>query len=177
MIIVFTAIFSLVAIIVRIIPHMPNAAPIAALALWSGAYLPKRWGWIVPVVAMIVSDSIVGSYDTRLMAVVYASFVMSVIIGWFVRGQFQPTRVLVATLASSVFFFLTTNFAVWAFSHWYAHTASGLMLAYTYGLPFFRNTLLGDLLYTGVFFGVYELSSLRLRTKASTLLRTEAPRC
>ncbi len=164
--IVFTVIFTVIAIGTRIIPHAPNAAPIAALALWSGAYLPKRWGWIVPVVTMIVSDSIVGSYDTRLMVVVYASFVLSVIIGWFVRGRFQPTRVLVATLASSVLFFITTNGAVWALSHWYAHTPSGLMLAYTYGLPFFRNTLLGDLLYAGVFFGVYEWSwSLQQRLK------------
>ncbi len=154
---VFALIFSVAAILTRITPHMPNVVPIAALAIWSGAYLPKRWGWSVPVVAMLASDGIVGFYDTRLMIVVYGSFIVSTIIGWGVRGRFKPTRVLIATLGSSVFFFLSTNFAVWALSHWYAHTPSGLMLAYTYGLPFFRNTLLGDLSYSATFFGVYEL--------------------
>ncbi len=171
--IIFAVIFSVVAIVTRIVPHMPNVAPIAALALWSGAYLPKRWGWLVPVVVMMISDAIVGSYDTRLMIVVYASFIVSTMIGWAVRGRFQPTRVLVATLGSSIFFFLTTNFAVWALSHSYAHTPSGLMLAYTYGLPFFRNTLLGDLFYTATFFGVYEWFLSRSHKEVVTSLMVE----
>ncbi|MFA4818191.1 MAG: DUF6580 family putative transport protein, partial [Parcubacteria group bacterium] len=60
--------------------------------------------------------------------------------------------------ASSITFFLVTNFAVWAFFDWYPHTWAGLITNFTLALPFFRNTLLGDVFYTGVLFGAYELA-------------------
>jgi hypothetical protein len=62
-----------------------------------------------------------------------------------------------ASLISSLAFFLITNFAVWAFFSWYPHTFAGLVSCFTLALPFFRNTLLGDLVYSGIFFGAYEL--------------------
>ena len=65
-----------------------------------------------------------------------------------------PHRILLGSLASSTFFFLTTNFAVWASAGWYEKSWQGLMLCYTLAIPFFRNTMLGDLMFTGVLFGV-----------------------
>lgn len=157
MAIVFSFIFFLVSIVVRSIPHIPNVAPIGALALFSGTYLPKRWGWAVPITAMLVSDRIVGLYDWRLMLVVYGCFAMTALLGSVVRRNGSSWAVLAGSLAGSIVFYLATNFAVWALSEWYPHTLQGLAYAYTLGLPFFRNTLLGDIAYTTVFFGAYQI--------------------
>jgi hypothetical protein len=67
----------------------------------------------------------------------------------------NPARIVTASLASSTFFFLTTNFAVWASGTWYPKTLDGLMWAYTLGLPFFRNMMIGDLFFRGVVFGAW----------------------
>ncbi len=157
---IFALSFLLISIITRLLPHAPNVAPIAALALWAGVYLPKKWGWTLPIAAMLASDIFVGFYDARLMAVVYASFIATTLIGRLLRRASNPITLLLGSLGASTLFFLTTNFSVWALSSWYAHTPAGLLFAYTLGLPFFRNTLLGDLLYTGMFFAVYSLAKV-----------------
>ncbi len=163
--ILFTVVILIASILLRIIPHSPNVAAIGAIALWSGATLPKRWGWIVPLAAMAVSDSMIGFYDVKLMGVVYASFILYALVGWTVRGTTSVTRLIGATLGASTLFFLITNFAVWALSNWYPHTPQGLLWAYTLGLPFFRNTLLGDLGYTGVIFGAYRIIAIVLHNR------------
>ena len=68
--------------------------------------------------------------------------------------------IALGTLGGSIIFFLTTNFAVWLFSDWYAENLSGLIMSYTLALPFFRNSLMGDIFYTAVFFGLYELAPI-----------------
>ena len=151
----FIILSSVFSFLVRVLPHLPNVAPIAALALFAGTYLPKRWGWAVPLLVMFTSDLFVGFYDVRLMAVVYASFLIPFFIGWLLRKDKNSLSIFAGSLSGSVIFFLTTNFAVWALSNWYPHTLSGLLWSYTAGLPFFRNSLVGDLLYTGLFFGAY----------------------
>ncbi|MBI5135508.1 hypothetical protein HZA86_04740 [Candidatus Uhrbacteria bacterium] len=170
---IFGGTFLLVSIITRLIPHAPNVAPIAALALWAGVYLPKRWGWALPIGAMLASDLFVGFYDLRLMATVYGSFIVTVGIGRVLRRWKDPSILLAGSLVASTFFFLVTNFAVWLLSSWYPHTPAGLMLSYTLGLPFFRNTLLGDLLYTGAFFGAYQGFGYLIRSKRA--VATPAP--
>ena len=152
----FAVLFFVVSIIARSIPHIPNMAPIGALALWSGAYLPKRWGWMLPIAAMFLSDWAQGFYSWKLMVVVYGSFALYSFIGWSLRVRQDPLRFVTATIGASTAFFLVTNFAVWSFSNWYPHSTSGLLWAYTLGLPFFRNTLLGDLGYTVLLFGAYQ---------------------
>jgi len=142
----FAIIFALMSAFLRLAPHAPNFAPVGALALWSGFYLPKRVGVIFPLVAMLASDAFIGFYDVRIMLAVYASFALMAFLG--------P---LVAVLGSTVFY-LATNFAVWANASLYPQTAEGLLLCYTLALPFFRNTLLSDLMYGASFFAVYELA-------------------
>jgi len=154
-------------IILRLVPHSPNFVPVAALALWAGAYLPKKWGVLVPMAVMFISDAIIGFYDWRLMLVVYASFAIMFFVGMWVRNNKSVSRVVLGSLSGSMFFFLATNFAVWAMSSWYAHNFTGLMEAYAMGAPFFRNTVLGDLFYNGMFFGVYALAEAFIRRKSS----------
>lgn len=146
---------AVLALIVRLVPHAPNFVPVGALALFAGAYLPKRWGFLVPVIVMGVSDVFVGLYDFKLMGIVYGSFLVMVSLGYMMRGRVSPLSVGFGALGGSVFFFLATNFAVWAFSSWYPSTFAGLMTAYAMGLPFFRMTILGNLFYSTVVFGAY----------------------
>jgi len=142
--------------LMRILPHPWNFTPIAALALFGGTYLNKKYALLVPILAMIVSDFFIGFYDWRLMSVVYSCFLVFGLIGLFIRKHKNLATIIGGTLASSVIFYLVTNFAVWAFSNWYQHNWQGLIYCYGLALPFFKYTLLGDLFYVGVMFSIYE---------------------
>ncbi len=146
-----TSIFIILsAVILRILPHPPNFAPIGALALFSGAHLSGRRQFALPFAAMLFSDLIIGFHET--VPFVYGSFLMTVIIGNYLQKNFSPYRLVCFSLLSSVLFFISTNFGSWAVSSVYAKTPAGLLNAYMMGIPFFRNTILGDLIYVFVFF-------------------------
>jgi len=147
----------LVAVLMRLLPHMPNFTPIAAMALFGGVYLNKKFAFVIPLAAMFVSDIFLGFHQA--MPYVYGSFILAVVIGLWLKNNKSAKNIFCASLISSILFFLITNFGVWA-GGWYPRTLSGLMQSYIMGIPFFRNTVLGDLLYTGVFFGAYELVQL-----------------
>ena len=153
----FLLLAGLLAFAVRILPHAPNFTPMGAFALFAGAYLaPKfKWAFFLPLLVMFLSDIFIGFYDLKLMAVVYAGFLLYAAIGVLVSKKRSAAAILLGSIGGAVFFYLTTNFAVWAFSSWYPHTLEGLLLSYTLALPFFRATLLGDIVFTGIFFGVY----------------------
>ena len=149
--------FSLVvfAVLSRLLPHPPNIAPITALALFGGVYLDKKQTFIVPLIAMLVSDYFIGFYSG--MVWIYASFVAIGFIGLWLRNHHNVTTTIGATLAGSVLFFVVTNFGVWISSQvTYHHTVNGLIECYVAAIPFFRNTLIGDVVYVGAMFGLYE---------------------
>ncbi len=149
------------AAVLRIVPHFPNFTPVAAMALFGGAYFTnKKIAFIVPLIAMIVSDAIIGFHST--MWAVYLSFVLIVFIGFSLSGKKKISNVFAAALLSSVLFFVITNFAVWASGMMYPMNISGLLESYAAGIPFFRNSLLGDLFYVGIFFGAFEFAKLKL---------------
>ncbi|HUY69803.1 MAG TPA: DUF6580 family putative transport protein [Candidatus Tyrphobacter sp.] len=158
-------IFAFLTLVLRLEPHSPNFVPVAALALWAGAYLPRKIGFVFPLAVMFVSDAFIGFYDWRLMIVVYASFAAIIAVGWWVGKDKSLGRIFLASLAGSVLFYLATNFGVWALSSWYPKTAGGLADAYLLAIPFFRNTLAGDLFFNGVFFGSYALALFLSRLK------------
>src|SRR3989339_1327163 len=140
----------------RLMPHVWNVTPVIAVALLAGYILPRKWAIAVPLIAMFVADLSLGFYHLPVMLTVYGSLAAMTFIGSWIK-EIKPHKVLAASLASSTFFFLITNFAVWASGTWYPKTAAGLMLAYEMGIPFFRNMALGDLIFTGVMFGVWVL--------------------
>ena len=152
--------FILIGALVRLLPHPYNFTPIAAIALFGGVYLNKKYAFLIPVLAMLISDYFIGFYSLKLMAAVYGSFVLIGLIGLWLKKHKNYHTVIGASLLSSVLFFIITNFAVWVFTPWYDKTFSGLIYCYFLALPFFRNTLLGDLFYVSAFFGVYELANL-----------------
>ena len=138
------------------LPLPPNVAPVSALAFLAAAYLPRRWGWAVPIGLMAVSDMVIGGYDLRIMAAVYASFGLSFLLGLWLRSRRSIGRLATVALAGSIGFFLLTNAAVWLWGRLYLPTMAGLVQAYMAGLPFLRNTVIGDLAYTFGFFGLAE---------------------
>ena len=151
----------ILAVVARLIPHPPNFAPIGGLALFSGSHFKKKVALIIPLTAMLISDLFLGFHNTIIY--VYASFFLTVLIGRLIKNNRWQSLAL-ASLASSVLFFLITNFGVWLSYSMYPKTIDGLFQSYLMGLPFFRNTLLSDFFYTfSFFYGFRFLSSILLK--------------
>jgi hypothetical protein len=142
-------------VVARLAPHAPNVTPIAASALFAGMVLRSRTlALAVPLSALLLSDLVVGTYDWRIMGVVYAALALPALAARW--GRARPMVVLAPlVLSSSLLFFATTNFAVWAFSGMYAHDLHGLMHCYVAALPFLGNTVAGDMLWTTLLFGTW----------------------
>lgn len=144
--------------------HIYNFSAVMAAALFAGAYIgSKRIGFLIPLAAMIISDLIIGVYDWKLMGVVDGAFVAAIALGMFYSKKPSLLRWVSALLGSSAMFFILTNFAVWIFGDgtFYPHTFAGLVNCYTMGLPFYRDRLIGDIAWSAVLFGSYELLKLR----------------
>jgi len=135
----------------RLFEHPANVAPIGALALFAGIYLPKRAGLVIPLVALFLSDTLIGFYDWKMMAAVYGSFALMGAIGLSIRKQKSIPRMIGGTLLGSVLFYLITNTAVWAFGTMYPHTLTGLGQSLWMAVPFFRNSMIGDVFYMMLF--------------------------
>jgi hypothetical protein len=144
------------AVALRLVPHPPNFTPIDAMALFSGAYLGRRGlAFVAPLGALLLSDLVIGFYHG--MATVYFSVVLIVLIGWQLSARRPFWRVGAAALASSVLFYVVTNAGMWLFSGIYPHTLGGLEACYIAAIPFFQNTVAGDLVYSALLFGGFAL--------------------
>jgi hypothetical protein len=145
------------AAVLRIVPHPWNLTPIGAMALFSGSIFKDRWfAFLFPLAALFAGDLFIGLH--RLMPVVYASFLLSVLIGrWLVRPR-SVLRIGGGVLLGAIQFFLITNFAVWRVFDTYPHTGVGLVACYVAGIPFFWNALAGDALYGAILFGIFALA-------------------
>jgi len=159
----------LTAAALRLIPHPPNFTPIGAMALFSGAYLGRKGlAFVAPLAAMLLSDAILGFHSG--MPFVYASVALIVLIGSLVASRITAMTVVGAALASSVLFFIVTNFGTWLVSGMYPLTGAGLAVCYVAAIPFFQNTAVGDLFYCAVLFGGFALLERavpRLRPQAA----------
>ena len=156
---VFATSAVLIAGISRLFPHIDNVTPVFAIALFGGATLSdKRLAFAIPLLAMFLSDLLLGFHSTIIY--VYVSFIIISAIGILIRNSVKPYTVLIASLISSTLFFLISNFGYWAQIN-FAGGFAGLIKAYTDGLPFFRTPLLGDLVFNTVLFGGFYLASLR----------------
>ena len=148
----------IIGFLTRFIPHPMNFTAVGAIALFSGYYFKdKRIAFAVPMAIMLLSDWYIGFYQWQLLASTYLSFALVVLLGILIKDK-KWFIALPTSLIGTVLFFLITNGAAWAFTSWYPHTFSGLMLCYTKGLPFVKNNFLGDLTYTFLFFGITELA-------------------
>ena len=140
---ILAALLILAAALSRLLPHPLNFTPIAAMALAGGVYLDKRFALIVPLIALAISDWIIGLYP--ILFFVYASFLLIGIIGIWLRAHKKPLIVFASTLVGSILFFIVTNFGVWL-TGWYPQTAAGLSECFIAAIPFFRNFLASTLI-------------------------------
>lgn len=151
--------------------HWPNFAPVAALSLFAGYYFRS---WLValaaPLVVMSTSDWFIGGYDPLLMGLIYATLACPVLLRGVIRNRLRVEHdklasslaaaagLITCALGSSLLFFVVSNFGWWAASDMYEHSLAGLWRNYVQALPFFRNTLFGDLFFSLFLFGGYALA-------------------
>lgn len=146
---------------IRLIPHPPNFAPIAAMALFGGAYFNRKsFAFAVPLAAMFLTDAIIGFHSE--MWLVYLSFALIVLIGMLMLKKVNIKNVIIASLTASISFFIITNFGVWAFGTMYPKNIAGLIECYIAAIPFIQNTLIGDLFFSGIMFGMFEFVKAKL---------------
>lgn len=152
----------------RLLPHPVNFVPVVAIALVGGMYFDKKFAFIVPLAAMIISDFVIGFHAT--IPFVYGSMLISTVIGVWLHSHKKVGFVVGGTLLSSLIFFVVTNFGVWLTGGgwYYPKTWSGLIECYTLAIPFFRNSLAGDVLYTGILIGLFEVVEYVVRRNVQT---------
>jgi len=132
--------FVIMAVLVRLLPHPPNFTPIIALALFGSTNFKNKWlGISLPLIAMVISDIYLGFYGITLW--VYGSFLLISLLGRYWK-KIKIQNVLI----SSLIFFIITNFGVWLGG--YPKTIEGFLLCYTMAIPFFINSILGDLFFS-----------------------------
>jgi len=154
------------AAVLRLVPHPPNFTPIDAMALFSGAYLGRRAvAFAAPLGALLLSDAVLGFYFG--MQFQYLSVALIVLLGWLALSRVSVLRLGVAAVASSVLFFAVSNFGTWLTSGMYPHDIAGLGTCYVAAIPFFQNTLAGDLFYVTLLFGGLRVAELLVPTLAA----------
>lgn len=157
----------LLAALSRLIPHPINFAPISGIALFGAAYYSKKyWAFVIPIVSMWISDLIINNvvyaelfdgfvwfYSGSLFT--YGAFVAIAILGMNALKRVTVSRVVATAMSASILFFALSNFGVWLSSGMYPHTWNGLATCYAAGLPFLKNTVVGDLVYSTLLFGAF----------------------
>ena len=164
----------------RLLPHPPNMTAMTALTLFGGAFFAdKRLAFALPLAVLLISDLVLGliwSWSPMAvgphMEVQYVAFAMIVGLGFTMRQNHGVVRTGVTAVLASLLFFVVSNLGTWAFESLYPKTFGGLVECYVAAIPFWRNTLTGDLLYTAVLFGGFQL----LERKFETLRAPEAER-
>jgi len=147
----------------RIIPHPWNFTAVGAMCLFGGAYFQRRWmAFLVPMAALLLSDvvlaaTVYGFRGFNVISMSYLLFALTTLLGMMLRGRVNVATVPAAAIIASGGFFLISNFHVWVTGHTYPHTTAGLMACYTAAIPFAQNMLLGNLFYSAIMFGGWEL--------------------
>lgn len=161
----------------RLVPHPANFTAIAAIALFGAVKMQdKKQAVLIPIAAMLLSDAILellfqagvspfaGFHGG--MWFVYGGFVMTSLVGFWIRERLEIKRLALGTLCASLIFFIVTNFGVWT-SGWYGYTIEGLSACYLAAIPFLRNQLLGDLFFTSLLFGLDYMVKVRTASPKS----------
>ena len=160
----------LIGILLRLAPHAPNFTPVAAIALFSGAYLNKKYALFIPLILMVISDLIIGLHNVAIFT--WGSFILITFLGPWLKKRKNALGIVSMSLFSSLLFFIVSNFGVWLMG-WYPHTLAGFINCYVMAVPFLRNFTLSTLIYTTVFISAYELVARLVKdTKFAKVLLT-----
>ena len=144
----------IIGFMMRLLPHAPNMAPVAAIAIFAGAYLNKKIVPWVPLAIMVISDLVIGLHGVVLYT--WGAFIIIGYMGMWLRQRKTPLAIFGTTVFSALLFFVITNFGV--FLAWYPHTWQGIVTCYIKALPFLRNTMISNVLFAFVLFGAYEFA-------------------
>ncbi len=169
--ILLLAIISLLVIASRfVLIEWPNFKPVAAAAIFLGFYCrDQRIAVGIVLGCMLVSDFVIGFYSPLLMVSVYASIAIACGLGMVLSGRLQNSNsvalrtgaVSVAAIVAAVVFYLVTNIAVVFANSWYPNSMEGILMSLAAGLPFFKYTLAGNVLFTvGIFSAYFWFASL-----------------
>ena len=153
----------------RILPHPYNFTPLIAVTLLSSYSLSnKLLAIMIPLVGFWLSDLFMNNYiyagyfaDFTVfnsgMIWTYGAIVLVAFMGSSFLNKISTGKVVLASLSGSTIFYLISNFGVWALSPMYAKTLTGLFQCYSLALPFYGTSLIGDLIYSAILFGAYQL--------------------
>jgi hypothetical protein len=157
----------LVAAVTRLLPHPVNFGPMAAVALFAGAHLGNRfWAMLTILLAAVFSDLLVNAilYSHYSLSYFVGAGTLSIYACYLLFGLFGSSIQKVGissvggrAIASSLIFFLVTNFMVWMGSGMYSPDLAGLMTSYVAALPFLQYSIAGDLMYSAALFGGYSM--------------------
>lgn len=154
-------------VLVRPIFNIPNFNPIGAVALMGGfLFRNKRMAFVITLGALFVGDILMGLSSPIYMdymfsatfLLVYLSFGMIILIGSSMKNKISLLKVVVGSLVSAVLFFLLTNAGSWM-TLGYEKSLNGLLLAYEAGVPFFRASLVSQLVFSIGIYIVYNLAT------------------
>ncbi len=145
----------LFAALTRLLPHPYNFTAVGAMALFSGVtFRNRKWSYLLPFTVLFLTDLVLGLHFSMLP--VYACIAFTVWLGTRVKGQPSAINIGILSITSSSIFFLITNLPFWyADLSLYPLTLEGTLTSYTMAIPFFKNQLLGDLIYNALIFGIY----------------------
>jgi hypothetical protein len=173
------ALIVLVAAMSRLLPHPPNMTALSAMALFGGAYFSKKWQTILlPLTAFWLSDLVLNNviykeyypsftWFSSSFYFAAASLVLMTVVSGILLKVVNVRNVIASSLVASVIFFLVSNFGVWIGGGMYPMNSIGLATCYTAGLPFFSNTLIGDLLWSAILFGGFAYAQSRFPVLAA----------
>ena len=158
------------------LPSMANFSPVGTMALFGGAYFAKKqWAFIVPMMALWLSNLILNNvfytkyyptFSFGFELAVFVSFALVVVIGIVLLKRVNIVNLLTANILGTIGFFLISNFFVWVGGTMYPQTMEGLGMCFTMGLPFLKNTLLSNLLFSAVMFGTFEYFKIQVKELA-----------
>lgn len=158
----------------RVIPHFPNFSPLGAISLFGAAYLGrKQFAFTIPILSVWLSDLLINNtiyasyFDGFTWFYVgwywqYGSYLLISIIGWCMFKNIQVHKVILGSAIGSIVFFTISNFGVWASTQMYPKSIEGLIACFIAGLPYLKGTVMGDLFYTVIFFGIFETLQNRI---------------
>ena len=153
--IITVSIMVAIAAATRFLPHPPNFTAIGGMALFGAATLTnKKLAFLVPIMAMFISDLFIpNGFDLS----VYTAFIAIAAMGLLISNIKGPMPVIVGSISASVIFFAISNFGVWASQAMYTKNAIGLISCFEAAIPFFPNTLAGDLFFSSLLFSSYAI--------------------
>jgi len=156
--------FIILGVLTRIIPHPPNFTAVGAVALFGGAFFSnKKLSFLIPISIMLISDLILG-YSMNLA--VYISFMIMVCCGFFLKHNQNGLRIINITILGSLIFFIVTNLSVFLTSSLYLKNIIGLIECYTLAIPFFLNTIIGNIIYALIMFYGFNAIKSKILVKA-----------